>query len=81
MVGFDSLEEHPLRTGLIWGVTFIPIFALIIRVSQDRWLGQAEWLGLVPGAILMGVAWAYVYRQVLRGERRSAALNSNRDAS
>lgn len=72
MVGFESLEAHPLRTGLIWGVSFVPIFALITRVSQDRWLEQAEWLGLVPAALAGGVAWAFIYRRILQGEKRDA---------
>ncbi|MEZ5696014.1 MAG: hypothetical protein R3E18_06135 [Sphingomonadaceae bacterium] len=70
MVGFDQLEEHPLRTGIIWGVTFIPVFALITRVTQERWLEASEWAGLVPGAIVVGVAWAFIYRHILRGEKR-----------
>ncbi|WP_338465858.1 hypothetical protein RXV95_09755 [Novosphingobium sp. ZN18A2] len=72
MAGFDQLEAHPLRTGLIWGITFVPIFALITRATQGRWLEQAEWLGVVPAALAGGVIWAFVYRRILSGEKRGA---------
>ena len=72
MAGFESLETNPLRTGLIWGVSFVPVFALITRVSQDRWLSTPEWLGLIPAALGGGVAWAFIYRRLLRGEKRHA---------
>lgn len=80
MAGFESLEAHPLRTGLIWGASFVPLFALITRATQGRWLGQAEWLGLVPAAIVGGVAWAFLYRRILRGEKANARWSANEDA-
>ena len=72
MAGFASLETNPLRTGLIWGATFIPGFVLLTWVSQDRWLTTPEWLGLIPGALGGGVVWAFIYRRLLRGEKRHA---------
>ena len=72
MAGFESLEDQPLRTGLIWGASFVPMFAAVTRISQDRWLSLSEWLGLVPAALLGGVAWAFIYRRILRGEKRHA---------
>ena len=72
MAGFASLETNPLRTGLIWGATFIPVFVLLTRLSQDRWLTTPGWLGLIPGALGGGVVWAFIYRRLLRGEKRHA---------
>ena len=72
MAGFDAVQTNPLRTGLIWGVSFIPLFALVTRLTQDRWFTAAEWLGLVPAALIGGVVWAYIYRHILAGEARNA---------
>ena len=80
MAGFESLESNPVRTGLIWGGTFLPVFVAVTRFSQDRWLSVPEWLGLIPAALLGGVAWAFIYRRILRGEKRHARWSSNGDA-
>lgn len=72
MASFASLETNPVRTGLIWGATFAPMFAVLTRLSQDRWLSVAEWAGLVPAALGGGIVWAFVYRRLLRGEKRHA---------
>ena len=72
MPAYPDLHTQPLKTGLLWGAMFIPVFILFNRATQGRWFSLEEVGVLIPAALASGVLWAFVQRRILAKENPHA---------